>query len=223
VQLLDGKMSLRRSILFFFITVGLALASSQADAATEEGERERSARQDDTRRPVALTINPLAFVIQRYGGNVEWSFARHHALVTSGYVQSVPVEMVRPFAGEFEIKDKNATPGFGGELGYRLYSGKRGADGLFIGGSFVAMPVAYPRLGGIDPAATTATVELARIYGVGGAIDVGAQTVTSWGLTIGGGLGASFLAYDYPNDPSRLPYSLPNVLPRLLLQTGYSF
>jgi hypothetical protein len=213
-----------RSLSFVFAFASAFAIASSADAATEEdGERTRESRQDDTRRPVALTINPLAFVIQRYGGNIEWSFARHHALVASGYVQSVPVEMVRPFAGELEIKDKSATPGFGGELGYRVYSGKRGADGLFLGGSFVAMPVAYPRLGAIDARSAQATVELQRIYGVGGAIDIGAQTVTSWGLTIGGGLGASFLAYDYPNDPSRLPYALPNVLPRLLLQTGYSF
>lgn len=223
MQPFERTMSLRRSIVFFFIAVGIALFSTQANAATEEGERASDARQDDTRRPVALTINPLAFVIQRYGGNIEWSFARHHALVGSGYLQSVPVEMVRPFAGDIVIKDKNATPAFGGELGYRLYSGKRGADGLFIGGSFVAMPVAYPRLGATEVGTGTATVELARIYGVGGAIDIGAQTVTSWGLTIGGGLGASFLAYNYPDDPSRLPYSLPSVLPRLLLQTGYSF
>lgn len=216
-------MSFRRSIFFFFVTIGVALFSTKADAATEGAERASDARQDDTRRPVALTINPLAFVIQRYGGNIEWSFARHHALIGSGYLQSVPVEMVRPFAGEVQIRDKNATPAFGGELGYRLYSGKRGAEGLFIGGSFVAMPVAYPRVGGVDAATTTASVELARIYGVGGAIDIGAQAVTSWGLTIGGGLGASFLAYNYPDDPARLPYSLPSVLPRLLLQTGYSF
>lgn len=209
---------------FAFVFASVVSSSSNAPAATEEGARTERSRQDDTRRPVALTVNPLAFVIQRYGGNVEWSFAPHHALVASGYVQSVPVEMVRPFTGkDLDIKDRNATPGIGGELGYRLYSGKRGADGLFIGGSFVAMPVAYPRLGGIAPGQRQAIVELERIYGVGGAVDVGAQTVTSWGLTIGGGLGASFLAYDYPNDPSRLPYALPNVLPRLLLQTGYSF
>jgi hypothetical protein len=215
-------MRLRRLPLAFVLASSVASAST-AQAATEERERSAESRQDDTRRPVALTINPLGFVIQRYGGNLEWSFARHHVLALSGYVQSTPVEMVRPFAGEFEIRDKNASPGPGGELGYRLYSGRRGADGLFIGGSFVAMPVAYPRLAAIAPGTTQATVELARIYGVGGAIDVGAQTVTSWGLTIGGGLGASFLAYNYPNDPSRLPYALPNVLPRLLLQTGYSF
>jgi hypothetical protein len=216
-------MSLRRSIFFFFVTIGVALISTAADAATEETDRPRESRQDDTRRPVALTVNPLAFVIQRYGGNVEWSFAPHHAVVGSGYVQTTPVEMVRPFAGELEIRDKNASPGFGGELGYRLYSGKRGADGVFLGASFVAMPVAYPRLGGVSANQRQAVVELQRIHGYGGAVDIGAQTVTSFGLTIGGGIGASFLAYDYPNDPSRLPYALPNVLPRLLLQTGYSF
>lgn len=215
-------MSLRRFPFFFFLAASVAFAGS-AGAATEERERPSETRQDDTRRPVALTINPLAFVIQRYGGNVEWSFARHNALVVSGYVQSVPVEMVRPFAGEIEIRDKNASPGLGGELGYRLYSGRRGADGLFLGASFVAMPVAYPRVGAVDARSSQPSIELARVYGVGGAIDIGAQTVTSWGLTIGGGLGASFLAYDFPNDPSRLPYSLPGVLPRLLLQTGYSF
>lgn len=214
-------MSARCSILGAFGALAIALSSSSAHAATEgASERPRDAResrQDDTRRPVALTINPLGFLIQRYGGNVEYSFLPHHAVVAAGYVQSVPVSMVRPFAGNIEIRDRASSPGFGGELGYRLYSGRRGADGLFIGGSFVAMPLAYPRLG------RDLAVELERIYGIGGAVDVGAQTVTSFGLTIGGGLGASFLAYDMPNDPSRLPFAMPHVLPRLLLTTGYSF
>lgn len=211
-------MSARRSILVLLGALGVALVSSSAHAATKEDDaRARESGQDDTRRPLALTINPLGFVIQRYGGNAEYSFAPHHAVVATGYVQSVPVSMVRPFAGNVEIRDRATSPGFGGELGYRLYSGRRGADGLFVGGSFVAMPVAYPRLG------RDFAVELERVYGVGGAVDVGAQTVTSFGLTIGGGIGASFLAYDMPKDPSRLPFAMPHVLPRLLLQTGYSF
>jgi hypothetical protein len=214
-------MLLRRTTPVLAAVTALALFPVTARAATvtaeEEAERARESRQDDTRRPVALTLNPLGFVIQRYGGNLEYSFAPHHVIAGTGYVQTVPVEMVRPFARGVEIRDRATAPSFGGELGYRLYSGRRGADGLFIGGSFVAMPVAYPRLG------RDRAVELERIYGVGGAVDIGAQTVTSWGLTIGGGLGASFLAYGMPNDPSRLPFAMPNVLPRLLLQTGYSF
>jgi hypothetical protein len=185
----------------------------QDDAARDATTRD----QKDRRHPVALTMNPLGFVIQRYGGNLEYSFVPHHAATASLYVQSVPVEMVRPFASGVEIRDRAAAPSFGGEIGYRLYSGRGGAEGLFIGGSFVAMPIAYPRLG------PDFGVELERVYGTGGAIDIGAQTVTSFGLTIGGGLGASFLAYDMPNDLRRLPFAMPNVLPRLLLQTGYSF
>lgn len=211
-------MSPRAFVLAALGVLATSVISSPAGAATnDDGERTRESRQDDTRRPLALTVNPLAFVIQRYGGNVEYSFLPHQAVVATGYVQSVPVSMVRPFAGNMEIRDRATSPGFGGELGYRLYTGRRGADGLFIGGSFVAMPVAYPRLG------RDLAVELERVYGFGGAVDIGAQTVTSFGLTIGGGIGASFLAYDMPNDPSRLPLAMPGVLPRLLLQTGYSF
>jgi hypothetical protein len=196
----------------------LALAASEAAAATEtEPERRRAGQEDTGRRPVALTFNPLGLVIQRYGGNVEYSFAPHHVVAGTLYVQSVPVEMVRPFASGVEIRDPSTSPGFGGELGYRLYSGRKGAHGLFVGGSLVAMPVAYPRLG------RDFVVELERVYGMGGAIDVGAQGITSFGLTIGGGIGASFLAYDMPDDPRRLPFTIPTVLPRLLLQTGYAF
>lgn len=214
-------MSLHRSTLVGAFVSALVFVTSPSSAASDDrtgGDRTGGTRQDDTRRrPLALTVNPLGLVIQRYGGNVEWSPVRHQAIVASGYVQSVPVELVRPFASGIEIRDRATAPSFGGEIGWRLYSGRKGADGLFIGGAFVAMPMAYPRLG------PDLAVELERIYGIGGAVDVGAQTVTDFGLTIGGGIGASFLAYDFPDDVRRLPVSLPGVLPRLLLQTGYAF
>ncbi len=211
-------MSAGRTLVAALGALAFGFVSSFAHAATQADDgRARDSAQRDTRRPLALTVNPLAFVIQRYGGNVEYSFLPHHAIVGTVYAQSLPVSMVRPFAGNVAIRDAASSPGFGGELGYRLYSGGRGADGLFIGGSVLAMPLAYPRL------ARDLAVELERVYGVGGAVDIGAQTVTSFGLTIGGGIGVSLLAYDMPNDPSRLPFAMPHVLPRLLLQTGYSF
>lgn len=210
-------MSSLRPLVALLASLFVGLASCPAHAAAERGERGRDSGQKESRRPLALTTNPLGFVIQRYGGNAEYAFLPHHAVIATGYVQSVPVSMVRPFAGNVRIRDRASSPGFGGELGYRLYSGKRGAEGLFVGGSFVAMPIAYPRL------ERDLAVGLERVYGVGGAVDVGAQTITSFGLTIGGGIGASFLAYDMPDDPSRLPFAMPRVLPRLLLQTGYAF
>lgn len=210
-------MQLRRCISFLLAIAAIAV-TDRAHAAKEEGATAPEKSGEEARRPIALTINPLAFVIQRYGANVEYSFLPHHVAVASGYVQSVPVEMVRPFVpAGVEIRDRATSPSLGGELGYRLYSGRTGANGLFIGGSFVAMPVAYPRL------ASLTTVELERMYAFGGAVDVGAQVITSFGLTIGGGLGAGFLSYDEPKDPSRLPIAMPTVLPRMLLQTGYAF
>lgn len=198
------------------------LAPAEAHAAREDERGARASGQESTRRPVALTLNPLGIVIQRYGGNVEWSPAPHHALIVSGYVQSVPVELVRPFTNRIRVSDGSAAPALGGELGYRLYSGRSGPEGLFIGGSLVAMPFAYPRLAN-DATLKNMSVELARVYGLGGAIDIGAQTITSFGLTLGGGIGASFLTYDMPQDPQRLPIAMPSVLPRLLLSTGYAF
>lgn len=164
-----------------------------------------------------MTFNPLGIVIQRYGGNVEYSFVPHNAVTLTGYVQSVPVSMVRPFVGDIEIRDRATSPGLGGELGYRLYTGRRGPEGLFLGASFVVMPLAYPRLG------RDLAVELERTYAVGGAADIGAQTITEFGLTLGGGVGVSYVGYDLPNDPSRLPFAMPRVLPRLLVQTGFAF
>src|SRR5690606_19062202 len=98
-------MSPRRIPIVLALVASSVFATSGAPAASEGRERAEDARQEGTRCPVALTVNPLGFLIQRYGGNVEWSFAPHHAITTSAYVQSVPVEMVRPFAGEIEIRD----------------------------------------------------------------------------------------------------------------------
>jgi len=217
----NALMSFRRC-LSFLAAIGAIAAAPAAHAATEEGASTREPSREDTRRPTAITVNPLAFVIQRYGANVEHAFLPHHVVVASGYVQTVPVEMVRPFMpANVDVRDRATAPSLGGEIGYRLYSGRTGANGLYLGGSFVAMPVAYPRLA--SATAAGATVDLERMYGFGGAVDVGAQVITSFGLTLGGGLGATFLTYEEPNDPSRLPIAMPSVLPRMLLQTGYAF
>jgi hypothetical protein len=214
-------MSFRRCLPLLAVIAAIT-ATADAHAAKEEGTQPRETSSEDARRPVALTINPLAFVIERYGANFEYSFLPHHVVVASGYVQTVPVEMVRPFMpANVQIRDGATSPSLGGEIGYRLYSGRTGANGLFIGGSFVAMPLAYPRL--TSATMGRATVELERMYGFGGAVDVGAQVITSFGLTLGGGLGATFLSYEEVKDSSRLPIAMPSVLPRMLLQTGYAF
>lgn len=189
-------------------------------AAAQDEDRPHPPRegQDDTRKVVTVTVNPLGLAIQRYGANVEVSPFAHHAFVGSLYSQTIPIWLIKDVSGRDEINQQGGAS-LGGELGYRLYSGKVGADGAFIGGSFVSMPLAYPRL-----ASDLASADLVRFSALGAALDVGVQKVTASGFTIGGGVGVMYLDYQVPNDNRRIPLSIePHVLPRLLLAAGWSF
>lgn len=172
---------------------------------------------DDTRKPVTVTINPLGLAIQRYGANLEVVPVPHHALVGSLYSQTIPTRIIKDVSGRDEINQPSGAS-LGGELGYRLYSGRVGADGLFVGGCFVSMPLAYPRL-----ASNLVSADLVRFSALGAALDIGLQKVTRSGFTIGGGVGVMYLDYQVPNDNRRIPINIePHVLPRLLLMAGWS-
>ncbi len=191
----------------------------RASARTpREGSSPPRDGQDDTRRPVAVTLNLLAVAMDRYGANLELSPAPHHAVAGSAYYQSLPIWAVRAIAGQDAIKDRGATS-FGGELGYRYYTGRRGADGFFVGGSFVAMPLAYPRV-----STDFRSIELRHFIATGAALDIGVQKVFGSGFTLGGGAGVMYLGYDVPSDNRRVLSGFePHVLPRLLLMAGWSF
>ena len=165
-----------------------------------------------------MTINPLGLAVERYGGNVEASPLPHHVFTGSLYTQAVPMWLVKSLSGRNEIHE-NSGSSLGGELGYRLYSGAIGADGVFAGASFLSMPLAYARLD-----ADLRSADLVRFNALGAAFDVGVQKVTESGFTIGGGVGVMYLSYAMPEDIRRLPIGLePHVLPRLLLAAGWSF
>lgn len=196
----------------------LVAATSAARAQDEDRPHPPRESQDDTRRPIAVTINPLGLAFERYGANVEASPLPHHVITGSLYTQSVPMWLVRKVAGGYDVHDNNGAS-LGGEIGYRLYSGRIGADGAFVGGSFVSMPLAYARLG-----TDLRSADLVRFNAVGGALDIGVQKVTDSGFTIGGGVGVTYLSYAMPVDSRRLPLGIePHVLPRLLLAAGWSF
>jgi hypothetical protein len=202
------------------VAVVLTSLSGLSAASAQDEDRHHPPResQDDTRRPVAVTINPLGLAFERYGGNVEVSPLPHHVFTGSLYTQAVPVWLVKSISGRSEIHDSSGSS-LGGELGYRLYSGSIGADGLFVGPSFVSVPLAYPRVDG-----DLRSADLVRFNALGAAFDVGVQKVTSSGFTIGGGVGVMYLAYEMPQDVRRIPIGLePHVLPRLLLAAGWSF
>ncbi|HEY8080125.1 MAG TPA: hypothetical protein VIF62_38605 [Labilithrix sp.] len=187
------------------------------DAAAQEGAPR--ATKDQETRTIAVTLNPLAFVVGRYGGNVEIVAARHHAFVASGWIDTFPTALVRDMLPpEARDRVRDAPISAGGEIGWRLYTASHGAEGLFVGPSLVFTPLVYPRL------TPDEHVELVTFHAPGAALDIGAQTVTSFGLTLGGGLGVEYLAYSLPNDPQRLPLDLaPHWLPRVLASAGWSF
>lgn len=205
---------MRRVASFVFLFTSLIATS--ANAADEPNERERS---EDQRRIVAVTINPLPLVAGRYGANLDVLPVPHHGVTTSVFLQTFPLGLLRRYIPEgFAVADPPAR--IGGEVGYRFYSGKAAANGLFFGPSLVLMPIAYPR-------ATDAGIEVVSFHAYGGALDAGVQAVTPGGFTIGGGLGVMALSYSLPRSNIagiEIPaVATPHVLPRLLLAAGWSF
>jgi hypothetical protein len=198
------------------VTLLFLLSSSSASAADAPP---RAREKEDERRSVAITINPLPLVAGRYGANLDVVPVPHHGVTTSLFVQTFPLGLVRRFIPQ-GVTVADPPSRVGGEIGYRFYTGRMGANGFFLGPSLVLMPVAYPR-------ATDAGVEITSFHAYGAAFDVGVQAVTSGGFTIGGGLGVMGLSYTLPRSNVAgveiPPVATPHVLPWLLLAIGWSF
>jgi hypothetical protein len=152
----------------------------------------------------------------RYGGNLEFLPAAHHAIVLSGFVQTFPPWIVRHLVPSNVDVGSGPPSRPGGEIGYRFYTGQHGA-------SAVVMPLIYPRLG------QDLRAEVVSFNAYGGALDVGLQAITDFGLTLGGGLGVMYLVYTPPASVtppagvSAPTFVQPHVLPRLLFTAGWSF
>lgn len=172
---------------------------------------------------VTIGVNPLPMIAGRFGGNLEVMLARHHAIVGGAYYQMFSPAMLKVIMPSEVNVDKGAKSQFGGEVGYRFYSGHEGANGFFAGVSGVVMPLAYPKVNELYES----SVESFHAYG--GAIDVGLQAIVGPGFTVGGGIGVMYLAWNPPASVKPPPgvaapdYPEPHVLPRLLLTAGWSF
>lgn len=194
-----------------------------SDRSLEPVDRDRTSPDaDPIRHRVALTLNPIPFVVGRFGANLEVMLASHHALLASGFVQTYPSAVMHLLVPQADMANL-PSPLFGGEVGYRLYSGREGPEGVFVGPSLVMMPFAYPHVG------SDLRAEMVAFETYGAALDVGAQAVVGSGLTIGGGIGVQYLAYSPPASIAPPPgasvpsYPEPHVLPRVLLAAGWAF
>lgn len=174
----------------------------------------------------SIELNPLPVIAGRYGANVEYALARHHVVTASAFYQAFTPATLKVIMPSEVNTSGGANGRLGGELGYRFYTGTRGANGFFAGASAVAMPLALPRL---KSDANGFSTDVVSFETFGGALDVGAQAIFDSGLTIGGGLGVMFLAYQPPSSVTPPPGAPdvhafePHVLPRLLFAAGWSF
>ncbi len=162
----------------------------------------------DAFKHVSLTLNPLSLLLSRIGMNAEYVITRHHGLSLNPFYQSFTI-LYTDFSN------------FGGELGYRYYTGSRGANGFFLG-PFITLIAAHTKtvLGGIRP--TPLVDESTLIYGVG--LDLGGQHVFEGGFTIGGGLGFEYLTSKTTSaTESSSTFTAKGIAPRFLFTLGWSF
>jgi hypothetical protein len=166
-------------------------------------------------KSVGVQGNPLAFIIGRYSLDLEYLPAPHHALHATPYY-----EYALPGT------DDQLT-GFGGEVGYRFYTGEHGPHGFFAGASALVAELEYvhgnPTNLPKDPANDTQYVQL------GGAIDVGYQIIILGNFCAGVGAGLQYTydtidpTFEYSSHPWHdLVYGW-GLRPRALLQVGAAF
>ncbi len=106
------------------LTLGAALVSPTRAFADDASGSEVASEPSRPASRHVLVANLLATLIGRFGVDYAFLPVAHHALQVGGHVQLLP-----PLGRTDEVT------GFGGELGYRFYSGRSGPSGLFVGAS----------------------------------------------------------------------------------------
>ena len=172
-------------------------------------------------RPIAITLNLLPLIILRASINVEWAFAPHHALEINPFLGRLSVDSGSDSSGS---KVEYTYTTVGGELGYRFYTGSKGAHGIGFGpfGTYASSKVDV-KCSGSSSSSCPVTGDL--VY-YGGGVDVIGQYVDKNGITARGGLGIMYLQSEATVKTSDSTIGSAKVsgwVPRLLLALGYSF
>ena len=219
------------STLFPFSVLSLASQSALADEPNAEEAPPPAAAPgpppgavlvpvDDAGRPqqphkqFAIIANPLAVFLGRYSIQGEWLPALHHAITLNPFYDHTPVKVT---ANGVEA-DLGSLNGFGAELGYKFYSGRKGPNGFFVGPSFLFASYKSSMSGYPDKSFTS----------VGGAIDIGGQGVIGDGFVIGGGFGLQWTKTSEDFDTENFNFTSAAIAgggtrPRFLFTLGYAF
>ena len=158
---------------------------------------------------------------------LEATLADHHALNLSLFYGATRTNQVPASMADMTQVDALTTlfQGFGGELGYRWYSGKAGPRGLYVGASFLlAHYDATPTKGvGTSTARNGADVPF---WNLGGALDVGWQGIFADRFVAGLGGGLQYTAPTHSFPQQEIPasvYANRGLRPRILLGLGVAF
>jgi hypothetical protein len=170
----------------------------------------------------AIVLNPLATGISRYSIQGEYLPALHHAITLNPFYTHASIKYTAPDGTEADL---GSLSGFGGELGYRFYSGSKGPNGFFVGPSFLF--ASYSQSGGITGTAGTSSSS-DSFTSFGGAIDIGGQGVIGPGIVIGGGFGLQWTKNSRSIDTNNLNLASAIIAgggtrPRFLFSIGYAF
>ena len=197
----------------------LTLVSTPALAATElhvPGTKDTVVSDEKLDRPgpykaQEIQVNPLSLAIGRISVGYTFMPAIHHALLINPHFQRATNDT----ALDGNTTYSSSYSGFGGEVGYRYYTGHRGMDGFFVGPSILA---------GVYNASLPNGQQAFTNYGL--AVDAGAQTFLTDNITVGAGVGLEYLKVN--KEFGDLPFSASSIAttgfkPRLLASAGYAF
>jgi hypothetical protein len=173
------------------------------------------------RKQFAFSVNPLNYLILRYGFNFEYQPVAHHGLIVSPHFVSLSGS---PYDDCSEQNCSIALRGGGLELGYRFYTGSLGFNGLFISPSLLLASYATnsTHYGSESHSAYTS---------VGAALDMGGQWQTGH-FVIGGGVGVQYKGFlgerfgvpERGLGPIFMEYNAGNeYFLRVLMSIGYAF
>jgi hypothetical protein len=170
------------------------------------------------RRILAIEWNPLAAAtLHRWSANVIFAPFEHHALILSplhAYARTYPINLYDD-EGDPLLLPVQRFYGWGGELGYRYYTGRGGLRGLFLGPSlFSDWMTVYAQNG-----AATSYI----YYGL--AADVGYQVLIGdrVSLSIGGGVQYGRPDKDIPKQGFLAKYYANSMFaPRWLVSIGWA-
>jgi hypothetical protein len=204
--------TLRASLVALAAAVVLPTATARADAP----ETVDVASHDPAppRRVLSVEWNPVALVIARISANIEIAPADHHALVLSPFYFYPVTSSFTNDSGA--IVDRQKFEGFGGEIGYRYYTGRGGLRGFYAGPSVFAL---FPRL-------TAGNGTHTSFSDVGAALDIGYQAliVNAWVVSVGGGAQYTWTSASIPRQ--QMPATVVanrGVQPRVDFSVGLAF